>query len=164
MKADFFSKISSYIFLGLMAITAVVLVMFYGVGYDNQSSVTGGAFVTDPQYTDLLMYWMYALMGVGIVCVAVFGLMQFGANMMANPKGAIKTIGALLAMIVLFVGAYLVSSAEPILINGTVFEDSTILLVTDVCIYVQYVLLGVSLIAAILSLLGAFKMFNKVKA
>ncbi len=164
MKAEVSTKISSYIFIGLMVITAVVLVMFYGVGYDNQSSVTGGAYVTDPQYTDLLMYWMYALMGIGIVCVAVFGLMQFGANMVANPKGAIKSIGALLAMVALFVGAYFVSSSEPILINGTVFEDATILLVTDVCIYVQYVLLGVSLVAAILSLLGAFKMFNKVKA
>ena len=160
MKA---SKIASIVYYTLLAISAVVLVLFFCVGFGNQESLPSGLYKS-PQFTDLLMYWMYALMGVGIVCVAVFGLMQFGANMMANPKGAIKSIGALLAMIVLFVGAYLVSSAEPILINGTVFEDSTILLVTDVCIYVQYVLLGVSLIAAILSLLGVFKGFNKIKA
>ncbi len=164
MKAEVSSKISSYIFIGLMVITAVVLVMFYGVGYDNQSSVTGGAYVTDPQYTDLLMYWMYALMAITIVCVAVFGLMQFGANMIANPKGAIKSLGALLALLALFVVAYAFSSSAPILINGTVFEDTTILVLTDVCLYVLYILLAVSLAAAILSLLGAFKMFNKVKA
>ncbi len=164
MKAEFLSKISSYIFLALMVISGIVLVMFYGVGYDNQSAVTGGAYVTDPQYTDLLLYWMYILMVVGIVCVAIFGIAQFCANMATNPKGAIKSIGALIAMVALFVVAYFVSSAEPILINGTVFEDASILLLTDVCIYVQYVLLGISLVAAILSLLGVFKMFNKVKA
>jgi hypothetical protein len=147
-----------------MVITGVVLVMFYGVGYDNQSAVTGGAYVTDPQYTDLLMYWMYALMAITIVCVCVFGVMQFGANMIANPKGAIKSLGALIALVVLFVVAYAFSSSEPILINGTVFEDTTILVLTDVCLYVLYILLAVSLVAAILSLLGVFKMFNKVKA
>ena len=47
MKAELYSKISSYIFIVLMVVTAVVLVMFYGVGYDNQSAVTGGAYVTD---------------------------------------------------------------------------------------------------------------------
>ncbi len=164
MKAEMFSKISSYIFLALMVITGVVLVLFYGVGYDNQSAVTGGAYVTDPQYTDLLMYWMYALMAITIICVVVFGLMQFGANMIANPKGAFKSLGALLALVALFVVAYLFSSSEPILINGTVFEDAAILLITDVCLYVIYTLLAVSLVAAIFSLLGVFNMFNKVKA
>ncbi len=164
MKAELYSKMSSYIFSALMLITAVVLVMFYGIGYDNMSSVTGGAYVTDPEYTDLLMFWMYALMAIGIVCVAVFGLAQFFANMKANPKGAIKSLGALAAMVVLFVAAYAISSAEPILINGTVFEDTSILVITDVCIYVQYVLLAISLVAAILSLLGVFKGFNKIKA
>lgn len=164
MKAELYSKMSSYIFSALMLITAVVLVMFYGIGYDNMSSVTGGAYVTDPEYTDLLMFWMYALMAIGIVCVAVFGLAQFFANMKANPKGAIKSLGALAAMLVLFVAAYAISSAEPILINGTVFEDTSILVITDVCIYVQYVLLAISLVAAILSLLGVFKGFNKIKA
>ena len=164
MKAELYSKMSSYIFSALMLITAVVLVMFYGIGYDNMSSVTGGAYVTDPEYTDLLMFWMYALMAIGIVCVAVFGLAQFFANMKANPKGAIKSLGALAAMVVLCVAAYAISSAEPILINGTVFEDTSILVITDVCIYVQYVLLAISLVAAILSLLGVFKGFNKIKA
>ncbi|MBE6308462.1 MAG: hypothetical protein E7087_04060 [Bacteroidales bacterium] len=164
MKAELYSKISSYIFIVLMVVTAVVLVMFYGVGYDNQSAVTGGAYVTDPQYTDLLMYWMYALMAITIISVAVFGLLQFGANMVANPKSAIKSLGALLAMVALFVVAYAFSSTEPILINGVVFEDTTILLITDVCLYVLYILLAVSLASAIFSLLGVFKMFNKVKA
>lgn len=164
MKAELSSKISSYIFYILMAVTAVVLVMFYCVGYDNMSSVTGGAYVTDPEYTDLLMYWMYVLMAVGIVLVVVFGCTQFVANIKTDPKGAVKSVGAVVAMVALFVVAYAVSSDAPILINNTAFEDKNILVLADVCIYVQYVLFTVCLVAAILSLLGVFKGFNKIKA
>ena len=164
MKAELSSKISSYIFYILMSVTAVVLVMFYCVGYDNMSSVTGGAYVTDPEYTDLLMYWMYVLMAVGIVLVVVFGCTQFVANIKTDPKGAVKSVGAVVAMVALFVAAYAVSSDAPILINNTAFEDKNVLVLADVCIYVQYVLLTVCLAAAILSLLGVFKGFNKIKA
>lgn len=164
MKAELSSKISSYIFYILMAVTAFVLVMFYCVGYDNMSSVTGGAFVTDPEYTDLLMYWIYVLMVVGIVLVVVFGFAQFVANIKTDPKGAVKSIGSIAAMVVLFVAAYAVSSDAPILINNTLFEDKGTLVLADVCIYVQYVLFSVCLVAAILSLLGVFKGFNKIKA
>ncbi len=164
MKAELSSKISSYIFYILMAVTAFVLVMFYCVGYDNMSSVTGGAYVTDPEYTDLLMYWIYVLMAVGIVLVVVFGCTQFVANIKTDPKGAVKSVGAVVAMVALFVVAYAVSSDAPILINNTAFEDKNILVLADVCIYVQYVLFTVCLVAAILSLLGVFKGFNKIKA
>ena len=162
MKAELIGKISSYIFMALMAFTAVVLVMFYCVDYNNQSVVTGGSYATDPAYTDLLMYWIYALLFIGIVCVAVFGLMQFVAKMKADLRGALKSLGALAIMIALFAAAYAVASAEPILINGKVFEETATLLVTDVCLYVQYVLLAVSVVALVLSLLGVFKGVNKI--
>ena len=164
MKAEVSNKISSYVFMGLMSITAIVLVLFYGVGYDNQSVVTGGSYATDPQFTDLLMFWMYGLLAVGVAGIVVFGLMQFGASLKTNPKGALKSLGALGAMVALFVVAYLFSSTAPIRINNEWFEDATILTITDVCIYVQYVLISVSVVALILSLAGVFKNFNKVKA
>lgn len=162
MKAELYSKISTYIFLALMGITAVVLVLFYCVGYDNQSVVTGGSYATDPAFTDLLMFWIYALLFIGVICVAVFGLMQFAARMKADMRGALKSLGALAVMIVLFAAAYGVASDDPILINGKVFEETATLLVTDVCLYVQYVLLSVSVVALVLSLAGVFKGVNKV--
>lgn len=163
MKAEFFSKISSYIFIVLMVVTLVVLGLFYCVGYDNQSAVTGGAYVTDPQYTDLLLYWMYALMVIGIVCVVIFGIIQFAANMVTNPMGSIKSILVLVAMGALIGVSYALSSDESILINGTAFDDSAILKMTDVCIYVQYVLLVISVIVAVLSPVVKL-FFNKIKA
>ena len=164
MKAELSNKISSYVFMGLMSITAIVLVLFYGVGYDNQSVVTGGSYATDPQFTDLLMFWMYALLAVGVAGIVVFGLMQFGASLKTNPKGAIKSLGALGAMVALFVVAYLFSSTAPIRINNEWFEDATVLTITDVCIYVQYVLLTVTAVCTVIALTGVFKAANKIKA
>ncbi len=164
MKAEITNKLSSYVFYGLLVITAIVLVMFYAVGYDNVETVTGGKVANSPLYTDLLMYWMYALMVIGTICVAVFGVMQFFTELANDPKGAIKSIVSIAILIALFVVAYFMASDEPILSNGKVFEEKTPLIISDVCIYVQYVLLAVSLVSAILSLAGVFKMFNRVKA
>ena len=160
MKAEVSSKISSYIFLGLMAITAVVLVMFYGVGYDNQSSVTGGAFVTDPQYTDLLMYWMYALAVICAVCAVVGAVTAKGGKVDSNmPKwGKVLSQAGLLMFIPVLVITYFLGDDTVIRLGtGELFESKFWLVATDAIIYTIYVLVAVTILALVASLSGVFK-------
>ena len=70
MKASVINKISSYVFAALVIVSAIVLGMFFLVGYDNYITLNGKS-VVDPQFTDLLMYWMYALVAAGIVIVVL---------------------------------------------------------------------------------------------
>ncbi len=162
-KAAVFEKISTYVFYVLMAVSAVVLLLFYFHGYDNTVMVAAGP-ALDPAHTDLLMFWMYALLGICIFCAILFAVIQFFATLKTNPKSAIKGIASIVLFAALIGGAYALADDAPVMNNGTAFEDSAILKFTDVCIFVQYVLLGITILCTLVSLTGVFRILNKVKA
>ena len=157
-------KISQYVFLALMVITAVILGMFLFVGYDNYETIAGKSLVS-PQYTDLLLYWMYALVAAGVLCIVLFVIEQFFAKLKHNPKAAMNGVIGIALVVALFGGAYALADETPIrMADNSLFEETGSLILADVCIYVQYVLLAVSVICTIVSLTGAFKAFNRIKA
>ncbi len=164
MKATLINKLSTYVFVALMVVTAVVLGLFFFVGYDNYTTLNGSS-VVDPQFTDLLMYWMYALVAAGIICVALFVIADFIGLLKNEPGKAIKAVVALVLIFALFGGAYALASDEPIrMADNTLFDDKASLVLSDVCIYVQYVLLFASVALTIVGFFGVFKALNKVKA
>ena len=161
MKAGSAKTIAHWLFVVLMVVSAAILATFYLVGFDNSTMIAGQSY-TNPEYTDLLMYWMYALLGVSIVCVLLSTIRQFISMCISDPKSAVKGVIYLALLIALFVGAYALSDDAPVMNNGKAFTDSATLKFTDVCIYVQYVLITVSVISTIIG--GTFKYFNKIKA
>ena len=164
MKATLINKLSTYVFAALMVLTAVVLGLFFFVGYDNYTTLNGSS-VVDPQFTDLLMYWMYALVAAGIICVVLFVFADFISLLKNEPSKAIKTVVALVLIVALFGGAYALASDAPIrMADNTLFDDKASLILSDVCIYVQYVLLIASVALTIVGFFGVFKALNKVKA
>lgn len=161
MKASVINKISSYVFAVLMIASAVVLGLFFFVGYDNYITLNGKT-VVDPQFTGLLMSWMYALVAAGIVFVILFVIAQFFATLKNNPGRAMNSVIGIIAIVALFGGAYAFADDAPIrMADNTLFEDKFNLILSDVCIYVQYVLLAVSVLLTLVSLLGVK---SKVKA
>ena len=146
-------KVSYYIFYVLIALILVVLGLFFCVGYNNPVGEYNA-----PEHTETLLFLMYGMLGVCVI-VTVFGsLAQFFVGLKDNPKGAVKT----LVFVGLFVGvlavAYAMGSAEPITKgDGTVFEDATMLKITDMMIYSIYLLLTVTGVATLLNLSGIFK-------
>ena len=163
MKAGDAVKYAKWLFYVLMIVTAGVLALFYFVGYDNTTMVAAGP-ARDPQYLDVLMYWMYALLALGIVCVLFSTGKQFFSMLRTEPKAAVKGVLYLVLLVALFAGAYAISSDEPIAINGKAFTESGVLKFTDVCIYVQYVLLFVTTLCTVVALTGVIKVANKIKA
>lgn len=163
MKADSVNNISKYVFYVLMAVSAVVLVLFYLVGFDNTTMIASGP-ATDPEHTDTLIWWMYILTALCVFCMILFSIVQFFVSLKTNPRAALKGIVSLVLLAVLFGGAYALADDAPVMNNGKAFTDSGILVFTDVCIYVQYVLLFVATLCTIIGLTGATKLFNKVKA
>lgn len=163
MKAGVTDDISRWIFYALLVCSAAVLVMFYFVGFDG-TTVIGSQSYTDPANTDLLLWWMYILVGAGIVCVAVFTLAQFFALLKNDTKSALKSLGAIVLLVALFGVAYAMADATPMVINGALEDNALNLVLSDVCIYVQYVLFGLTALCTLISLAGLFKMQNKIKA
>ena len=161
MKATLINKLSTYVFAALMVLTAVVLGLFFFVGYDNYTTLNGSS-VADPEYTDLLMYWMYALVVFGVAIVLLFVVGRFFAALKSNPRSAIKGVVGILLIVALFYAAYALASDEPIRTAAGVIDVKADLILSDIVIYVQYVLITVSVISTIIG--GTFKYFNKIKA
>lgn len=163
MKAGDAVKYAKWLFYVLMAVTVVALGMFFLVGYDNTMMLAQGA-MTAPENLDLLMYWMYALTGMCILCVMFSTSKQFVSMVRTDVKGAIKGAIYLILLVALFGVSYAMASEETVVVNGLAFEDTTILKFTDLCIYPQYVLLLVTTVCTVVALTGVIKAANKIKA
>ena len=155
MKA---SKIASIAYYVLIALSVVVLVLFFCVGFGNMESLPSG-YYKSPQFTDLLMYWMYALIAICAVCT-IYGAVtakggKVDSNMPAWGKVAAK-VGLWLFIPVLVV-AWFIGSKSPIMTGTGLYEDAFWLQAADAIIYTIYVLLVVTAIALIASLTGIFK-------
>ena len=154
-------KASSWALGILFVISAVVLVMFFGVGYGNKTYINQKN-LTDPQYTGLLLIWLYTLVGICIVSVLGFGIVAAIRNMKTRTKGQQRTGFAGWVFLFTFaaVGAsyFLADTSKLLLGDGkTWYTDVLDLTLADVCLYSIYALFVVALLCALLSMTGLFK-------
>ena len=146
-------KVSYYIFYVLIALILVVLGMFFGVGYNNPMGEYNA-----PEHTETLIFLMYALFAVCVLVTVLGGLAQFVTGLKDDPKGAMKSLAALILFAAVLVGAYVMGSDEPLMMaDGTEFTDATMLKLSDMMIYAIYLLLGVAGVATLVNLSGIFK-------
>ena len=183
MKAGTEINISKYTLLALFLLIAVVLVLFFFVGFGNQVPVLNAEGVAElnpdgsektlrePIFTQALIYLMYFLTVVPILYILINGLVNSVMRVVAKPVETLKSWIAPFTVIVLFVVAYCIAKfsdantevGDPLLINGVVCEDYGSMVLTDFFLYVQYVLLTLCVLVTIISLTGVTKLFNKVK-
>ena len=79
MNADICSKVSKIAFYITMAVSVALIVLFFGVGFNNMETINNND-MRSPQFTDALLYWIYALTAIAVVLVLVFSLISFGKN------------------------------------------------------------------------------------
>ncbi|MBO7230319.1 MAG: hypothetical protein J6V20_02785 [Bacteroidaceae bacterium] len=169
MKADLCSKVSKISFYITMAVSLAIIALFFAVGFGNTETINNND-MRSPQFTDALLYWIYALTALAVILVLVFSLISFAKNFKDSPFGAMKSLGGILLLVVLFVISYFLASDEPIYVNGkplsisdgTPIEASAYIL-TDVLIYVQYMLLAACTLATLFAMLNISKGVKKSK-
>ena len=146
-------KVSYYIFYVLVALILVVLGMFFGVGYNNPMGEYNA-----PEHTETLIFLMYALFAICVLVTVLGSLALFVSGLKDDPKGAMKSVLALVLFAAVLIGAYVMGSDEPLMMaDGTEFTDTTMLKLSDMMIYAIYLLLGVAGIATLVNLSGIFK-------
>ena len=153
-------KASSWALGILFVLSAAVLILFFGVGYGNTTYLNGKN-LTDPQFTGLLLIWLYALVGICILSVLGFGIVAGFRNLRTKTTGQQRTGFAgwvFIFTFVILIVSYFLSSTKPIrkgdgILVKTVWE----LQISDVCLYSIYALVVVSVICTVLSMLGIFK-------
>ena len=156
MKA---SKIASIAYYVLLAISLVVFVLFFCVGFGREEAVASG-FKKAPQFLSLLMYWMYALVAICTVCTVAGAVTAKGGKVDSNmPKWGetLATAGTWLFLPVLIV-TYFMGDSTPIRMGtGELYESTFWLVATDAMIYTIYVLVVVTILALAVSLSGILK-------
>ena len=156
MKA---SKIASIAYYVLLAISLVVFVLFFCVGFGREEAVASG-FKKAPQFLGLLMYWMYALVAICTVCTVVGAVTSKGGKVDSNmPKWGevLAQVGTWLFVPVLVI-TYFMGDDTPIRMGtGELYESKFWLVATDAMIYTIYVLVVVTILALAVSLSGILK-------
>ncbi len=154
-------KASSWALGILFVLSAVVLVMFFGVGYGNKTYMNQKN-LTDPQYTGLLLIWLYSLVGMCILAVLGFGIASAIRNLKFKTKGQQRTGFAgwvfLFTFVTVGVSYFLADTSKVLLGDGKTWEtDVTNLTLSDVCLYSIYALFLIAILSALLSMCGLFK-------
>jgi hypothetical protein len=151
---------SSIVLAILFLVSAAVLVMFFCVGYGMQDTFNGNTY-TAPQYTGLLLIWLYALVGICTASVFIFAIINGIKNLKYRKKGERKI--SFVAPVFFFtavaiVASYFLAGTDPIRLGDqSLFENVSLLKLTDVCLYSIYALVVVAILSAFLSMIGVFK-------
>ena len=156
MKA---SKIASIAYYVLLILSVVVFVLFFCVGFGNMESLPSG-YYKSPQFTDILMYWMYALVAICAACTIYGAVTAKGGKVDSNmPKwGNVLSQAGLWMFIPVLVITYFLGDDTAIRLgNGELFDSKFWLVATDAIIYTIYVLVAVTILALVASLSGVFK-------
>ncbi len=140
-------KTSSWTLLIVMIISAIILGMFYFGGV-----VDPAAEKKEPVNTSLLLYWNYIVFGIALICLLLFGIMQFFSTLKAKPKAAIGSLVVLIAFIAMLGITY--TFGDPTKLPGINVDSAQYnvegwLKISDMWIFSIYILLGLSVLAII---------------
>ncbi len=149
-------KISSWTFLATIIGSLVVIALFL-LGGQVASDQKIIADLSQPAFTDLMLYWAYALLAITIVVLVLFAIIGFVQNLKLNRKGAISSLLTLVALAALLGITYSIGSGELLHIPGYEGADNnpTTLKMTDMWIYSMYIMLVISIVAIVVTPLFA---------
>jgi len=140
-------KVSSYTLLALSAISILIFILFFVGG--SELDAKGNKVY---EYTGILLFWTYALFLVTVCATLVFACKNFASTFQTNSRGALVSIGGVVAFLALLAITYAIGSGEPIKgLNeaSQSYNTSGWLKVTDMWLYSTYVLFILTVGAAI---------------
>ncbi|MGL4993184.1 MAG: hypothetical protein ACRC6R_03460 [Bacteroidales bacterium] len=149
-------KIAKWSLYFMLAVTVVVLGLYYGGGYTDPN-----AEVLEPINTEILMFWAYALVGIGIVCTAFFALFQFGVSLKDTPKKALETVVNIALFAAVLGVTYAIADGTVLDLPGYDGEDNVpgTLKIADMMLYSSYFLIGFAVVS--ISLSNVLKLVKK---
>lgn len=134
----------------LMLIGIIVAVMFY-VGGSNGSLEVAGDFLDIPVFTDLMLNWVYILLGLVILATLVAVCWAFALGFQADKKAALKKLGIICIFVLVLVIAWILGSPAELPILGYEGTDNVgnWAKMADATMYSVYILLAGTIIAII---------------
>lgn len=152
-------KTSSTVFLVAILITLAVIALFlFGGQVAPEQKLV--ADMSQPAFTDIMLYWAYILLALTVVALILFAIFGFFKSLKTSPKSAMGGLLVMVALIAVLGISYALGSGELLNIPGYDGPDNnpSTLRMTDMWIYAMYFMLVVSILAMLISpLLGKRK-------
>lgn len=146
------------LYIGVL-ITLIVLGLFY-LGGQVPAHEQLVADMDQPRFTDLLLYWAYALLAITVVVWVIFIIASSLKQLKESPKKTLGGFLALLGLAALLVITYVIGDGTLLNIPGYEGTDNRppMLKMTDMWLYSMYVMFVVTILAMIiLPLVGGRK-------
>ena len=131
-------------------ISIIVLALFYFGGQVADHEKVA-ADMSQPRFTDLILFWCYILLVVTVVVLIAFAIIDFARGLKENPKKAMSGFLAILALGALLVVTYIMGDGTLLNIPGYDGTDNvpTMLKLTDMWLYSCYFMMVVTILALI---------------
>lgn len=135
-------KVSGSVLYVILAITIIVAGLFFFGGEDPNPLVPD---MSQPVYTDSLIYLMYVLLGITIVITLVAAVYQFVMNFIDSPKAAIKSLASIIVLVGLLIVTWAAGSEQALVMPGYDGAENVPfwLKLTDMFLYTIYIMMAV---------------------
>ena len=147
-------KISSSVLLAIVILAVLAVIAFFAGGYVDPTALK-----PEPKFTDLLLYFTYAILIFAVLVLIGFAVVGFVGKLKSDPKGALGGLGALIGLVILLGITYALGSADKLPLGSSAQSYNTdfYLKFSDMWLYSIYVLFGLTVIALIWGAIrGAF--------
>lgn len=135
-------KVSGSILYVILAISLVIVGLFFFGGEDPNPLVPD---MSQPVYTDPLIYLMYALLIVAIIITLIAAVYQFVMNFIDSPKDAIRSLVGIIVLVGILIVTWAAGSDQALVMpayDGT--ENVPFWLkLTDMFLYTIYIMMAV---------------------
>lgn len=135
-------KVSGSVLYVILAITIIVAGLFFFGGEDPNPLVPD---MSQPVYTDSLIYLMYVLLGITIVITLAAAVHQFVMNFIDSPKAAIKSLASIIVLVGLLIVTWAAGSEQALVMPGYDGAENVPfwLKLTDMFLYTIYIMMAV---------------------
>ena len=135
-------KVSGSVLYVILAITIIVAGLFFFGGEDPNPLVPD---MSQPVYTDSLIYLMYVLLGITIVITLAAAVYQFVMNFIDSPKAAIKSLASIIVLVGLLIVTWAAGSEQALVMPGYDGAGNVPfwLKLTDMFLYTIYIMMAV---------------------
>ncbi len=140
------SKISQLVQYVLLAVAVVVFALFYAQG-------TGEDVVASNVFVDYGLYLGYLFFGIAAVVTILLSAVNFVRNLIANPKSAVKSLGSIVAILVVIAVSYGLADGTPLYMPTYDGPDNvySMLKMADTIIYAVYGLTAIAVISLVVT-------------
>ena len=129
-------------------VSLIVMGLFYlGGQVPVQEKIA--ADLSQPKFTDIVLYWSYVLLVITIAALILFAIAAFFKQLKESPKKALSGFLVLVGIAALFVVTFLIGDGTLMNIPGYDGSDNTpkTLKMTDMWLYSSYVMLVLTFLA-----------------